>query len=158
MGERPTLDPMEARASLDQVDESRRAAVKAGRRPVGIDLGMAAVVGFGVWLGLAGQGIAALAILLAGSAAVVILQRRLTRRRGQVFDQRAVGARMWRFALLYLVLVLLTMIEPPLGWQPWFAIGVGVVAGAGAFAWLRWENRYQLRRLADGDYDRYDLL
>jgi len=158
MGERPTLDPMEARASLDQVDESRRAAVKAGRRPVGIDLGMAAVVGFSVWLGLAGQGIAALAILLAGSAAVVILQRRLTRRRGQVFDQRAVGARMWRFALLYLVLVLLTMIEPPLGWQPWFAIGVGVVAGAGAFAWLRWENRYQLQRLADGDYDRYDLL
>jgi len=158
MGEHPTLDPIEAQASLDQVDESRRAAVKAGRRPMGVDLGMAAVVGFSVWLGLAGQGIAALVILLAGSAAVVIVQRRLTRRRGQVFDQRAVGARMWRFALLYLVLVLLTMIEPPVGWQSWFAIGVGVVAGAGAFAWLRWENRYQLRRLANGDYDRYDLL
>jgi Flp pilus assembly protein TadB len=65
---------------------------------------------------------------------------------------------MWRFALLYLVLVLLAMIEPPAGWQPWFALSVGVVAGAGAFVWLRWENRYQLRRLANGDYDRYDLL
>lgn len=158
MDEHPTPDPVEAQASLDQVAESRRAAVKAGRRPLGIDLAMAAVVGTGVGLGLAGQGIAALVILLAGIAGVVLAQRRLTRRRGQVFDQRALGARMWRFALLYLVLFLLTMIEPPTNWQPWFAIGIGIVAGAGAFAWLRWEDHYQNRRLANGDYDRYDLL
>lgn len=154
----PTPDPIEAQASLDQVDESRRAAVKAGRRPIGVDLAMAAVIGIGVGLGLAGQGAAALAILLAGGAAVALAQRRLTRRRGQVFDQRAIGARMWRFALLYLVLFLLTMIEPPTTWQPWFAIGIGMVAGVGAFAWLRWEDHYQSRRLASGDYDRYDLL
>ena len=55
MDERTTPDPVEAQASLDQVEESRRAAVKAGRRPLGIDLGMAAVVGTGVGLGLAGQ-------------------------------------------------------------------------------------------------------
>ena len=123
MDERTTPDPVEAQASLDQVEESRRAAVNAGRRPLGIDLGMAAVVGTGVGLGLAGQGIAALIVLLAGSTAVVLAQRKLTRRRGQVFDQRALGARMWRFAGLYLVLFLLTMIEPPSNWQPWFAIG-----------------------------------
>lgn len=158
MDEHPTPDPIEAQASLDQVAESRRAAVKASKRPIGIDLGIAAVVGTSVGLGLAGQGIAALAILLAGCAGVVLVQRRLTRRRGQVFDQRALGARMWRFALLYLVLFLLTMIEPPTNWQPWFAIGIGIVAGAGAFVWLRWEDHYQNRRLANGDYDRYDLL
>lgn len=158
MDEHPTPDPIEAQASLDQVNESRRAAVKAGRRPIGIDVGMAAVVATGVGLGLAGQAIAGLVLLLAGSAAVVFVQRRLTRRRGQVLDQRALGARMWRFALLYLVLFLFTMIEPPTNWRPWFSTGVGIMAGAGAFAWLRWEDHYQNRRLANGDYDRYDLL
>ncbi len=34
MDERTTPDPVEAQASLDQVEESRRAAVKAGRRPL----------------------------------------------------------------------------------------------------------------------------
>lgn len=150
--------PVDAQASLDLVDESRRAAVRTARRPIRIDLGMAAVVGTGVGLVLAGQVIAASVVLVAGSAAVILAQRRLTRRRGQVFDQRAIGARMWRFAGLYLALFLLTMIDPPSSWQPWFAIGIGLVAGAGVFGWLRWEDRYQNRRLVNGDYDRYDLL
>lgn len=158
MDEQPHPSSAEARASLEQVAESRRAAVRATRRPVWMDLGLALVIGAGIALGLAGQGVAAIVVLAIGCTAVVLVQRLLVRRQGQVFDQRALGARMWRFALLYLVLFLLTMVRPPAGWQPWFAIGIGAVAAVGSFAWLRWEDRYQGRRLASGDYDRYDLL
>ena len=158
MDEHRDPSPAEARASLEHVEESRQAAVKATRRSVWIDLGMALVIGTGIALGLAGQGIAAVVVFTVGCAAVVLAERALVRRQGRVFDQRALGARAWRFALLYLVLFLLTMVDPPADGQPWFAVGVGAVAGAGGFSWLRWEDRYQGQRLASGDYDRYDLL
>jgi len=158
MNEQPLPDPAQARASLDEAAESRRAAVRATSRPAGIDLGLAVVSGAGITLGLLGQWPAALIVVAVGCAAVAILQRRIVRRRGQILDQRSLGARGWRFALVYLVLFLLTMIEPPIAWQPWFAIGVGLVAAGGGFAWMRWDARYQNRRLASGDYDRYDLL
>lgn len=158
MNEQPLPDPTQARASLDEAEESRRAAVSATTRPAGIDLGLAVMSGAGIALGLLGQWLAALIILALGCTAVAILQRRILRRRGQILDQRSLGARGWRFALVYLVLFLLTMIEPPTDWQPWFAIGAGLVAATGGFAWLRWDAHYQNRRLANGDYDRYDLL
>ncbi len=158
MPEQSIPDPSQARASLKEADESRQAAVKAAGRPAGIDLGLAVVSGTGITLGLLGQWIAALLIVVVGCTAIAVLQRRIVRRRGQVIDQKALGARAWRFALIYAALLLLTMIEPPESWQPWFAIGIGLIAAAGGFAWLRWDAHYQNRRLANGDYDRYDLL
>lgn len=158
MNERPLPDPTEARASLNRADESRRAAVSATSRPAVLDLGLALVSGAGVALTQLGQWPAALIIVALGCTTIAIVQRRIVRRRGQILDQKSLVARGWRFALMYLVLFVLIMIEPPTDWQPWFAIGVGLVAASGGFAWLRWDARYQGRRLASGDYDRYDLL
>ncbi len=158
MTDRGVPDQAEARASLDQVAQSRRSAVRATRRPLWLDAALAAVLGVVVALGLVRQVVAAVVVLVIGCAVVLVAQRRVGRRKGQVVDQRAMGARTWRFAALYAVLFLLTMVEPPASWQPWFAIGGGVVAAVGGFAWLRWEDRYQARRLTAGDYGRYDLL
>lgn len=158
MTERRLPDPAQARASLDAIVESRRAAVRAARRPAGLDLALAVVVGAIATLGLLGQWVAVLVVVIVGLVPTVIVQHRVVRRRGQVLDQRALGARAWRFAAVYLVLALLTILDPPAAWQPWFAIGVGILAAAGGYAWLRWEARYQDRRLANGDYERYDLL
>ncbi|MFT4296626.1 MAG: hypothetical protein QM582_14565 [Micropruina sp.] len=151
-------DPAEARASLDQVAQSRRAAVRVTRRPFWLDAALALVVGIGVTLGFGGQVIAALVVLVAGCAGVLVAERKVVRRQGQVFDRRALGARMWRFAVLYVALALLRMVEVPAAWQLWFAIAGGLFGAVGILAWLRWEDRYQGRRLAAGDYDRYDLL
>ena len=64
---------------------------------------------------------------------------------------------MSRFAILYALLFVLLQFNVA-DWQPCYSIGLGAVAGAGAFAWLRWEDRYRARRLSAGDYHRYDLL
>lgn len=145
-----------AQASLAQAAESRHAIAHATKRSFWLDLGRAASVGGFVTLTLSGHGIAGVVVLLVGTAAVSIAQAMLVRRRGAILDSGAIGSRAWRFALLYLVVVLLVMIEPPAGWLPWFAVGVGTLAGVGGFAWLRWEAHYQTHRLARGDYDRQD--
>lgn len=143
---------------LRQIARSRAVTAAATRRPVWIDAGMALVLGVTVALGLAGRTVAAVVVLVVGSVGVLWAQRVFVRRRGQVLDQRAIGARMWRFLLVYPLLVVLTMVEVPSGWQPWFALGAGLVVAVAGYAWLRWDDRYQADRLARGDYDRYDLV
>ncbi len=155
----PSLpDPDEARGSLEQVEASRRAAAAATRRPIWIDIAMALTIGAGVTLGLTGYGVAAITVLLLGSALLVIALRRTTRARGYVLDARMLRARAWRFALVYALLFVLIQFEPPAPWQRWYDGAVGVAAASLAFAWLRWEEQARVRRLADGDYDRYNLL
>ena len=71
----------------------------------------------------------------------------------------------FRFALLFAgvfsasaVLFALVQFTPPEVWQPWYSLVVGLLAAVGSFAWLRWEDRYRIRRLTAGDYGPYDLL
>ena len=154
--EQPT--PEEARASLEQITASRTAAATATRRPAWIDLGMSTTAGATVALGTAGHWVAAIAVLVVGSLVFAVALYRQARGRGQVLDQRAIGARTLRFALLYAVLFVLGQVEAPPDWQPWYSLGVGLIAAVGGYAWLRWEDRYRVRRLTAGDYDRYDLL
>lgn len=149
--------PDEAQASLEQISASRQAAAQATRRPVWIDLGMAITLGVALVLGPGGYPVAAIAVLVVGSLVFTLAQRRLTRSHGQVLDQRAIGARMLRFAILYGVLFVLLQFGAS-DWQPWYSITLGVTAAVGGFAWLRWEDRYRIKRLGAGDYHRYDLL
>lgn len=149
---------LQARAALEQATEARRAAAQATRRPAWTDLTLAIVGGATVALGLLGHRVGAVVVLVAGSAAFALLHHRVTRRRGQVIDLRAIASRSWRFAIGYGVLFLLTQFEPPAAWQPWYALGAGVAVATGGFAWLRWDDRYQAARLAAGDFDRYDLI
>lgn len=151
-------DRLAARDALDQITDARHAAARATRRPAWIDLGFAATLGAAVTLALAGLWVPALAVLLVGAAGFTIVQRVGVRRHGQVMDRRALGARGWRFPLAYGVLFLIAQIDPPAAWQPWYSIAAGLVAAAVGYGWLRWEDRYQTRRLAAGDYHRNDLL
>lgn len=151
-------DAAEASAALEQIADSRRASAQATRRLWWTDLGLAVTAGAAVTLALLGQWLPAVVVWLGGAVGFALVQRRLARRRGQVVDQRALGSRAWRFALVYGVLFVLTQFQPPVAWLPWYAVGAGVVTGVAGFAWLRWEDRYQAARLAAGDFDRYDLL
>lgn len=157
MSQSQTPTPDEARASLDQIDATRRAAADATRRPVWIDVGLAVTVGLAFGLGAARQWLLALLILVAGSMLFTIAQRRRARGHGQILDQRAVWTRMLSFAVLYGVVFFAQLIGPA-DWQPWYSIGLGLLAAAGGFVWLRWEDHYRIKRLSAGDYDRYDLL
>lgn len=150
--------PDEARADLEQITESRRAAAEATRRPRWVDAGLSTIVGMTIGLGTAGHLAAGWVVLGAGAVAFTVVQQRRSRGRGRVSDQRALGARALRFALLYAVLFVLGQIRPPDTWQPWYSLGSAMLAAAGVFALLRWEERYQVRRLTAGDYGRYDLL
>ena len=150
--------PDEARASLEQITSSRKAAAEATRRPAWIDIGMSFAAGATIALGTAGYWVAAIVVLVVGSLAFATAMHRLARGRGQVLDQRAIGARAVRFGLLYTVLFVLGQIDAPADWQPAYSLGLGLIATVGGFAWLRWEDSYRVRRLAAGDYGRYDLL
>ena len=134
--EQPT--PEEAQASLEQITASRTAAAQATRRPAWIDLGMSATAGATVALGTAGHRVAAITVLVVGSLVFAVALHLQARGRKQVLD--------------------LGQVEAPPDWQPWYSLGVGLIAAVGGYAWLRWEDRYRVRRLTAGDYDRYDLL
>lgn len=151
-------DAADARAALKQIAESRRAAARATRRPWWTDLGLAGTAGVAVTLTLLELWLPAVLLWVGGAVVFALIQRRLARRRGQVVDERALGTRAWRFALAYGVLFVVLQVRPPAAWQPWYAMGAGIVAVAAGFWWLRWDDRYQARRLAAGDFDRYDLL
>lgn len=153
---RPSRD--EARRSLDDVEAARRATAEVTRRSPWLDAALALVVGASVAAGLLEQWGVSVGVLLVGSVAVAIATQRRQRRRGRILDQRAMGARALPFMALYLVMFLLLQIGPPDDWQPWYALAVGVVAALGGFAWLRWDDAYQARRLAAGDFGKYDLL
>lgn len=153
----PTPTPEEARDSLDQVSASRHAAAQATRRPVWIDAGMSITIGAALALGPGGYPVAAIAVLVVGSLVFTIAQRRLSRSHGQLVDQKAVGARMLRFAILFVALFVLLQFGPS-NWQPWYSVILGAVAAIGSFAWLRWEDRYRAGRLGAGDYHHDDQL
>ena len=154
--------PDEARASLDEVAGSRRAAVTVTRRPVWLDSVFAA--GFGIALGVAVSGgwtriALGMAILVAVSGLFAVLVRRFGgRRRGKILDERAVGAHAAKFFPMYLIVFVAGQLRPGDDWQPWYSISVGLVVALAGFVYLRLDGRYQARRLAAGDHDRYDLL
>lgn len=150
--------PDEARAALADIAATRRTAAATGRRPVWLDAVFCVGVGGVVTAGLLGHRLIAAALLVVVVLGFQLLGVRTVRRRGKVEDMRATAARGWRFLAIYAVLFVLMQIPPPQGWQPWWALGVGAVAGVLGFVWVRWEDRYQTRRLAAGDHERYDLL
>lgn len=127
------------------------------RRPASLDLALALVFGVALALSNLGQGALALMVLVVGGLIVALLQRRVLRRLGRILDERAVGAHAWRYAVIFTVIVLLTMVQPAGNWRPWWALVVGLGAGTLTYAGLRWDARYQERRLADGDHGPFDL-
>ncbi|WOQ16909.1 hypothetical protein [Raineyella sp. W15-4] len=154
----PLPDPDGARAALEEAAEARRSAVDSTRRPAWIDAVLALTMAVTIPLALLGPWVGALVVLVVGSAITLLAERRFTRRRGRILDARALGARTLPYALVYLAIVVLMQFPAPAAWQPWYALGVGLFAAIAVFVGMRWEERYQARRIAAGDYHRYDLL
>lgn len=153
--------PEEARTSLNQVLASRRAALQVTRRPAWLVAALAASVGVFVGLLTLGDETAKLVgqvILFVGLVGAPLAEHRLSRRRGQIFDNRFVGAAALRFIPGWILLGWLATREPPTAWQPWYAMGLGLLTAASAYLLYRWADNYQIRRLAADDYERANLL
>ncbi len=154
-------DPEEARASLEQITRARRAAAEATRRPVWIDAIYAVVSGIGLGIETSGQlmlKVIGLVVTLGGLAVITAVDKRRRRRHGRILDERSMRQQPLRFIIIWAVLFGLISIRPDAGWQPWYAIGAGLAITVAGFVYLRLDERYQIRRLAAGDYDRYDLI
>lgn len=153
--------PDEARDSLEQIAEVRRAAVEATRRPAWFHAVFAAITGVGVGVGTLRQPFLQLvgfAIIVIGGLLMAVMEHRKGRRRGRILDEQSIRSQPLRFFVPWLVVFGLILIRPDAGWQPWYAVGAGILVAAAGFVYLRWDERYQTRRLAAGDYDPYDLI
>ncbi len=152
--------PSEARAQMDDVERARSAAVTVARRPAALDLSLACTLGLVVGLAVlrtAPAAIAAVVVLIIGSTGYWVAQRRWTRRRGRILDERTLGHAI-RYVPFYAALFLIGQIPVPGDWQPWFSIVGGLSAMVLAFAYIRLDERYQIKRLAAGDFSRHDLV
>jgi len=105
-----------------------------------------------------GEMIAAAVLFTLVVAGLILVQARSTRRRGRIFDERSVGASAKRYAVFYVPFAISSLVRPPDEWWPWYSIGVGLLIAGLGFAYLRLDERYQTRRLAQGDYGRHDLV
>ena len=153
--------PDEARDSLERISAARRAAAELTRRPAWFHAVFATITGVGVGLTtLTGQPfqLSGIAIVVVGALLMAVVERGLTRRRGRILDERSVRSQPLRFFVPYLVVFGAILFRPETDWQPWYAIVAGALVALAGFAYLRWDERYQTRRLAAGDYDPYDLI
>ena len=152
--------PSEAQAHMDDIERARSAAVTVARRPAAVDLCLACTLGLVVGLAVlrtAPAVIAAIVVLIVGSAGYWVAERHWTRRRGRILDERALGHAI-RYVPFYAALFLIGQIPVPGDWQPWFSIVGGLVATVLAFAYIRLDERYPVKRLAAGDFSRHDLV
>ena len=152
--------PSEARAQMDDVERARNAAVTVARRPAEVDLCLACTLGLVVGLAVlrtAPAVIAAVVVLIIGSVGYWVAERHWTRRRGRILDERTLGHAI-RYVPFYAALFLIGQIPVPGDWQPWFSIVGGLAATVLAFAYIRLDERYQVKRLAAGDFNRHDLV
>lgn len=155
-----SVTPHEARASLDAVDETRNAVVAATRKPAWPAAGFAIAVGLYVGLLSYGNSIAKTVggiLFFAALIGFTLAEARLARAHGEIFDNRFAGAVALRFIPGWIVFGVLATFTP-LNWQPWYAIGLGLLAAGCTYVLYRWADNYRAKRLAAGDYNRSDLM
>jgi len=146
---------------MDDIERARSAAMTVARRPAAVDLCLACTVGLVVGLAVlrtAPAAIAAIVVLIVGSAGYWVAERHWTRHRGRILDERAIGAHAIRYVPFYAALFLIGQIPAPGDWQPWFSIVGGLAVTVLTFAYIRLDERYQIKRLAAGDFSRHDLV
>lgn len=151
----------EAADHLSEAMAARAAIVDVTARPAWMDALPATAIG--IACGLAARRspvelVAAVGVLTVTVVVAVVSGRRWVRRRGRILDERSLGAHVAYYAAFYLPLSILTIVRAPDDWWPWYSVAVGVLVACLGFAYLRLEERYQVRRLARGDYGRHDLV
>lgn len=148
--ERSLMDARDPRTGLAEVDAARRAAAAASATPMRTTVLLCLILGLGAGLMamLEPLGVVAgIAMLGAG----FVLDARTKRRRGQITDGRAVAARLgWYAATLLVPMFVGQWVIRALNW-PLRGVVFGAVMAVGGFVYLRLDERYQLRRFAEGD-------
>ena len=151
----------EAADHLSEAMAARAAIVDVTARPAWMDALLATAMGIAG--GLAARRspaelIDAAVVLTVTLVVAVVIGRRWIRRRGTILDERSLGAHAAYYAAFYLPLSIVAIVPAPDNWWPWYSVAVGVLIACLGFAYLRLEERYQVRRLARGDYGRHDLV
>lgn len=148
----PQVDP---RSEIEDLDRSRANAVRASARPAWVDAVMAVLLGVACAIALTRQ-----PLLIAGALVLLavtwVLSWRFTRRKGRLTDDRAVTTHFARYLLLMLPVFVVPVVIAPDA-PIWVLVAAGAVVAVGVFAYLRLDERYQVKRLASGDYGPYDL-
>lgn len=151
----------DAAASLAQIADAQLALVEATGRPVGLDAALALVMGAIIALlsvRTAPANFTAIAVGVVGLISIGVVEGRLVRRQGRILDLRSLNAQTWSILAVVGLAPVFSLFDPGDSWQPWYSIGVGVLIAGSAFGGLRRMELYQRRRLAKGDYHRYDLI
>lgn len=148
-----------AAADLASVESARRTAVERTRRPSWLLIAFALLMGCAFSFALLrtplGWAVGA-ALFVVSMVAFVLLDARLMRRRGRLLNLG--GPNALRFLLLYGAMFVLGQIQPPAGWQPWFAVGAGLLVAGMVYVNIHWHEAANARRLAEGDFERGDLM
>ncbi|WP_147243126.1 hypothetical protein [Acidipropionibacterium virtanenii] len=153
--------PDEARTTLNRTGQLPRETAEPASRPVWVDGLFTLIIGAGVGIATSDQPglrLAGLVVVAVGCVMMGVASRHLGGRHGRVLDQRSIGSGFLRFIPMWAVVFGLVIVRPDADWQPWYAIGTGLVVAVVGFGYLRWDERYQMRRLAADDYDRNDVV
>jgi len=148
----PQDDP---RSEIEDLDRSRAEAIRASARPAWVYAVMAVLLGVACAIALTRQTLLVEGALVLLAMALVLFWR-FTRRKGRLTDDRAVTTHYARYFLLMLPVFVVPMVIAPNA-PIWVLVTAGAVVAAGVFAYLRLDERYQVKRLASGDYGPYDL-
>ncbi|HRA07300.1 MAG TPA: hypothetical protein PKV13_11880 [Propionicimonas sp.] len=148
-----------AEIALISASEARAQVLGALARPLWADAALSALVGAAYVLMLYRLWWALLAsVVLVAIATALGMPRTRGSRVHQVADDRAVLAQSKWMILAFVPVPVISLLrtDEPSPW--WLALAVGALAAAVTLISQRFIQRYQLRRLASGDYGRYDLL
>lgn len=127
------------------------------RRPLWAAAGVPAGVGLTTALFCLQQYLAAAIVIVVTAAALWVADSGLKRERGgTVSDGAAVNHRMLATAIWFVPLAAVALLLDRYVRTWWMALAVGALLGLCYWLSTRWEDAYQAKRLAAGDYRSWD--
>ncbi len=144
---------------LRAIESARQAAVDSTRRPEWLNVLFALTVGvaFGFAVLRTPTGwIVAAVVFVVGLVGFLVIDTHVKRRTGGLLNVS--GRSALRFFLMYAIIFVLGQIQPPISWQPWFAIVAGLLVAIAGYIYLRWDAADTAKKLATGDFESSDLM
>ncbi|RMB61307.1 hypothetical protein [Tessaracoccus antarcticus] len=144
---------------LRAIESARQAAVDSTPRPEWLNVLFALTVGvafgFAVLRTPTGWTVGAV-VFVVGLVGFLVIDTHLKRRTGGLLNVS--GRNALRFFLMYAIIFVLGQIQPPISWQPWFAIAAGLSVAIAGYIYLRWDAADTAKKLATGDFESSDLM
>ncbi|MGL5406392.1 MAG: hypothetical protein ACRDAX_06345 [Propionibacteriaceae bacterium] len=146
----------DAQNQLNQIAQTRTAAVKISMRPWWVDAVFGVIAAAAMVLIIRRLWIAATILGVVGVISLFLLYRN-TKREGYIADERAVGVNAIVSAAVSLLMIsAIILIPKDVSWQ--ILLALGVAQALLIFVCVRIREHYQVRRLAAKDYGKYDLI